>query len=149
MKLHALLSLALAAVLAPAADSGQTQASCTFRNGSGINPADYFCLSDPVVGRPWETEMSLVPTSGVSTVATALVFGLGGPTSGVFAAGVEVLIQPPVIGLHTTGGQYSILIPNDPDLIGVQLTTQGLRLEDAQPGMVFVALNALDLVLGV
>ena len=77
-------------------------ASCTFRNGSGINPADYTCTTLPVVGLPVPTPdlggldslLSTVQMPGDVPVATMAV-GMGGPrNSGLFAVQILANADP-------------------------------------------------------
>lgn len=121
------------------------QASCTFRNGTGINPPDYSCSSLPVLGTVWQGTMVTNP----NTIATWLGIGLSGPHIGIPYLGGEVLIDltvPPILlpGL----GSYAIALPNTASLLGLFLPTQGVRVDAVGPAQTVTLLNALDLVLG-
>jgi len=121
-----------------------TMASCTFRNGSGINPAEYECWSLPIMGKTWNTKI----TTNLDTIATYQIIA-SAPMPAFPIFGGELLINPAnhfiVTGLG--GGLQAIAIPNVPALNGGTLATQGLRL-DAPGGMpTLKLLNALDIVI--
>ncbi len=125
----------------------QLEASCTFRNGSGVNSTDYFCVTNPILGEEWTSVIDAAPSLGLLTTATAVVFGFGGPASGVFLPdGGELLIAPPAMFDLAVRARHSIPIPADSSLAGQLVSTQGIRFE-AGPSSV-VLLNAQDLVLG-
>lgn len=117
-------------------------ATCTFRNGSNINPADYTCVTLPVLGTNWTTGYN----TNAGTLATVLVLGPGGPSTGPPFAGGEILVAlaPPPITLIGSGN-ISIPIPGLPFALGTRLATQGIRV-DAGPRLVL--LNAQDIELG-
>ena len=118
-------------------------ASCTFRNGSGINPTGFNCTSGPVLGASWD---STIATTG-STSSTLL--GLSGTPGQLPFLGGEILIGlvPPPTFLPGVGA-HSVPIPSAPVFMGASLFTQGFRV-DAPGGIpALVLLNAQDLVLG-
>ncbi len=122
---------------------------CTFRNGSGVNLPGFSCLTPPAIGTIWQGAVDTTPTPGSTTTGTAVVFGIGGPTSGVFLlGGQELLISPPYLfdfGLGTHG----FPVPSDPTVVGTPLFAQGIRLElDEFLAGAIVLQNARDLVLG-
>ena len=114
-------------------------AQCVFRNGTGVNPTGYACVTKPALGTVWQ---STIPTPA-GTAGTFL--GLAGaPAPGIPFLGYEVLIQfSPAIFLSGLGS-FSVPIPNQAPLLGVVLPTQAFRLDSTG----FVMLNALDLTLG-
>ena len=125
---------------------------CVPRNGSGVNPMDYACVTNPTVGFTWTSAIDTTPSQGVFTAATAIRGGLGGATSGFFdALGQEFLVLPAFVHLISTGpsmGLHAFLVPNDPLLVGLGLSTQGVRLEltaDFEP--ITVLLNGVDITI--
>jgi hypothetical protein len=123
-------------------------ASCTFRNGSGVNPPDYACVTAPVLGASWTTTVATNPATSATVVMFALL-----PDAGLPFLGGEVLIDfalPPMV-VPGGGGMHSVPIPDDVRLLGAKFSSQGLRVESwpGGPGPVLVLLNALDLELGV
>ena len=124
-------------------DSGA--ASCTSRNGSGINPVGFTCTTRPVQGSNWQAQIA----TNVNTVAAFIAFAPGGPHPGFPLLGGEVLVQisPAPILLQGTGA-FSVPIPLGAIWLGYPISTQGLRLDNVGPTTTFVLLNALDLVLG-
>lgn len=121
-------------------------ASCSFRNGSGINPAAYNCTSLPVLGTNWTSVITTTP----NTVTTLIAIALGGGHPGIPYLGGEILVQltPDLIFIETPGS-YAIAVPNFPFLLGQSITAQGVRVEAIGPAQIAVLLNAVDLVLGV
>ncbi|MCC6784403.1 MAG: hypothetical protein IT457_16285 [Planctomycetes bacterium] len=120
-------------------------AACTFRNGTGVNPAEYRCVTLPVLGTNWQT---LVVTNP-NTLAAYVAIGLAGPHPGLPLLGHELLIQPsPAPVMIPTSGTLSLAIPNGPSWNGLALSTQGMRVDLAGPTTRLVLLNALDIVLG-
>ncbi len=120
-------------------------ARCEFRNGTGVNPTEYRCLNLPVLGTNWQ---SLVVTNP-NTLGAYVAIGLGGAHPGLPFLGGELLIQTsPAPVLIPTTGTLSLAIPSGPSWLGVQLATQGMRVDLAGPTSRLVLLNALDLVLG-
>ena len=120
-------------------------ASCTFRNGNGINPADYSCVTRPVLGTTWTTSFN----SNVNTVLTAMVLAPGGAATGPSPWSGEVLVAlAPRVLLVTGSGNISLPIPNNQSLAGYSLATQGFRLDIAGSNLAYVLLNAQDIHLG-
>lgn len=125
-------------------------AACTFRNGSGANPADYACFTDPVVGSTWTSTIDPTPTLAAFTAATAIAIGFGGPTSGVFVPGGEVLVVPLLfdVSVGAEVGAHSVPVPAMPAFVGLTVFTQGVRVELSPTLVAFnVQLNAQDLFL--
>jgi len=116
----------------------------------GLDPPDYSCTSAPVLGSTWTSAIATTPLMGVSTAATLVVFGMGGPVQGAAVRGFELLVLPPFDPIDpSTTGAHAIPIPSDPALSGLSVATQGVRVEVSPAGKpVFVLTNAQDLVLG-
>ncbi|MEM7202208.1 MAG: hypothetical protein AAF628_18205 [Planctomycetota bacterium] len=128
-------------------------ARCATRNGTGVNPADFSCQSPPALGSDWVTTVDTTPTAGQSTLATAVLVGLGGPLSGTLVPFGELLVLTPSELDTRTGpaaGTHTIPVPLNPSLSGAPISTQGVRLEASPTGPnQIVLLNAIDLVIGV
>ena len=114
-------------------------ASCTFRNGLGGNPAIFTCTTNPIIGATWVTNI----TPAFDTLVTVLGVGLGGPTSGAFVFGWELLILPPIPVISTGFGTHTIPIPATATLVGVPAWSQGAQANTS--GVVLC--NAQDLTL--
>ena len=111
-------------------------ASCTFRNGSGINPVACSCTTLPIVGTNWQ----IAVTSGPQTLATLLLADvLAIPPFPIF--GGELLIAPAPFVVPTT-----IAIPYGWQ--GLEFHLQGVRLDLVGPDIVIVLTNAQDVVIG-
>lgn len=119
-------------------------ARCAFRNGRGLNPIGYSCVSAPVLGANWQTSIAMTPNSVASFVAIAIF-----PELGIPFGGGEILIGLVPDPLLLVGaGSHALLVPNVSTLLGAMVPTQGFRLDNLGPTTVLVALNAEDLVLG-
>ncbi len=120
-------------------------ASCTIRNGSDINPIDFVCRTDPILGSDWRATIQVTPSVGAATSATVILFG-SGPTSGfVHPVSGEPLIFPPFTS-DISLARHRVSLPSDPSLAGTTLYALGIRLEVAPETVVL--LNAVDLTLG-
>ena len=89
-----------------------THASCTFRNGSGLNAAGFDCVTEPELGSVWSSTIA----TNATTAGTVVAIGLGGPDAGTPFSGGELLIQlvpPPLLDLAL--GAHAVPIPNDTD----------------------------------
>ncbi|MBX3462991.1 MAG: hypothetical protein KF830_07460 [Planctomycetes bacterium] len=113
-----------------------TAASCTFRNGSGINPVALSCVTLPVVGSTWLIGL----TGGPNTLATFL-YADPTPIPAFPLFGGELLIAPTAFAIPT-----SIALPYS--FQGLQFALQGLRLDFDGIDLSFVLTNAQDTVLG-
>lgn len=120
-------------------------ANCTFRNGNGINPADFAYQTLPVLGQNWNTTIATNPNS----VTCYIAFAFGPAPSPIPVLNGEVLIRTTPAPVLVSGfGAFSIPIPSGAAWNGFQLSTQGVRLDVVGPTVGIVLLNALDLVLG-
>lgn len=119
-------------------------ATCTFRNGSGVNPADFSCVTQPVLGTSWQTSYN----TNASTVATLLALGVGPATGPVVFGGEVLLALSPVPGTLAGTGNLSLPIPSNPALAGATFSSQGYRVDVVGGAAAIVPLNAQDLVLG-
>lgn len=126
-----------------------TGGTCGFRNGSGTNPSAFFCATAPDLGTDWEVWVDPLPTEGIATIGTGVVFGLGGPSPGSFYKGYEILIAGPPIAVSSATGMHSFPVPASASFLGVPFSTQGVRLEDTGSDLVWVLLNAVDIVIGI
>lgn len=127
---------------------GGLPASATLVNGSGVNPVDYTVISLPVIGTSYSASIA----TNVATVAT--VVGVDQPAPAPFllpglASGEILLALSPALFLHPANGIHSIPVPNDPALIGIPLSTQGFRIELTGIVPMALALNGIDLVVGI
>ncbi|MBL8753847.1 MAG: hypothetical protein JNK15_11170, partial [Planctomycetes bacterium] len=113
-------------------------ASCTFRNGTGVNPVALSCATLPVLGSTWNLGM----TAGPQTLAT-FVFASDTAFGPFPLFGGELLIGPGVTEVGT-----SLALPNAPVFYGYGLSVQGLRLDWNGTDFVLVLTNAQDAVLG-
>lgn len=120
-------------------------ALCSFRNGSGVNPPDYACVTRPVLGTNWTTSFN----PNATTALTGLGLALGGPATLPSPFGGELLVSLTPGPLLVLGaGNISMAIPNNQGLIGFRLATQGVRLDVLPAGLQPVLLNAQDIQLG-
>jgi len=116
-------------------------ASCTVRNGHGINPLDFACVTPPVLGGTWRTAIATPAGTVASVIALAPLTSPGIPNP--FGPG-ELLVAPAPFYLHVALGAHSIPVPPTPSLVGAFVPSQGFRVNGA---FAIEALNALDLVL--
>ncbi len=127
-----------------------TNASATWRNGSGVNPDVFVSTSLPILGTSWT---STVDGTSVGASGLVLVVGYAGMHPGVMTPFGELLIDiasswsfTSWAGLGGTGvSQHAVFIPADPILIGIPASTQALF--NNVGGSILLA-NAWDLVIG-
>lgn len=122
-------------------------ASCTYFNGSGINPAAFWCATPPILGGTWHGTIANTP----NTLLTALVYSpLGMVTPAVPLFGGELLVSPSQAFVAFVGTTDCTLpIPSAASTwIGTQLALQGLRLDLVGGSPTFVPTNAQLLLLG-
>ena len=117
-------------------------ASCTVRNGHGINPLDFTCISPPVMGGIWQTAIATPPGTAATVVAVAPLPSAG--FTNPFGPG-ELLIGAPPFFTQVSTGSHAINVPTTPAIAGVQVPTQGFRVTS---GLAIAAMNAIDLVVG-
>lgn len=119
--------------------------SATTRNGTGVNPNAYQSLNSPAIGQTWTALVSGAFHPGSTFSA---ILGFGAPLAPVLTSLGEILVDPST-GPVTTSIQllvagvstHNTLIPNDPNLYGVQLYTQA-----ATTGNGIKLCNAVDLL---
>lgn len=114
-------------------------ASCTFRNGTNVNPVACTCTTLPVLGTTWNVDVAFGPqTVGTLLFASSTQFGpfplFGG----------ELLIGPSAFEIGT-----SVPLPPSPVFYGFELSIQGLRVDFNGTDFVLVLTNAQDVVVGV
>jgi hypothetical protein len=114
------------------------QASCTLRNGTGVNPVACTCATLPILGTTWNIAVS----SGPQTFAT-FVFASDSAFGPAPLFGGELLIGPSVFEIAP-----SIPLPAAPQFLGAQFAIQGLRLDWTGTEFVLVLTNAQDVVVG-
>lgn len=128
-------------------DATSTTASCSFRNGNGVNPAEYSCTTTPVIGTAWLSSIVTVPT----TIQTVVALGLGGPSAGVpspFGTGELLIGLAPAPALNLALGTHSVGVPADAAIAGLAIPSQGFRVDLPGTRLMISALNAQDLTLG-
>jgi hypothetical protein len=119
-------------------------ATCTFRNGRGVNPTGFTCTTLPVLGNNWVTQ---VPTT-TSTLQTLLGVALA-PAPGTPFYGGELLLDlssPPQI--DSARGTHTVPIPNVPSFLGLVASSQGFRIDVSGRVASVVVFNAQDVRLG-
>jgi hypothetical protein len=97
------------------------------RNGTGVNPLCLLSTGLPIIATSWTCEIDA--SSHVDAFATYLAI-YGNAVTGQWSAFGEVLVAPPLYGIATApvlGGtsHYAILVPPDPQLLGLWVYTQG------------------------
>jgi hypothetical protein len=113
--------------------------SCTFRNGTGVNPVGCFCLTPPVVGTNWDVDV----TNGPNTVTSLLLVGFEPlPAFPLFTWG-EIMVNP-LSAVITFSPPFPMSIPVEYGWHGDTFTLQGLRIDTTD----FVLTNAQDAVIG-
>lgn len=117
--------------------------SCTFRNGSGVNPAAFSCVTLPVLGGTWTANVAATPT----TLLTGLFISQGAIPAFPLGA-YELLVDPftwfDVLGYVT----HTVAVPSSPQFLGYDAFVQGVRVEVVGPDLVIELTNAQDLVIG-
>jgi len=125
----------------PAAGPPVVCATCTERNGSGINQVAYACAHPPILGTNWVTFVAVTQF----TLATYVAIGAG-PAQVPILEG-ELLIDLSFNVFLPGRGEHVIPIPNDSAFLGLPLYTQGFRV-DRIVSPVLSLLNAQDAVIG-
>jgi hypothetical protein len=116
--------------------------SCATRNGSGINPVDYACVTLPVTGASWQTTITAKGDTVSTIVAIAPAPDIAGSPN-PFGTGEVLIGLAPFPTLFAGLGAHSVPVPANPALIGKSASTQGFRVNSA---FQIEALNALDIV---
>ena len=119
-------------------------AACNLRNGNGINPIDYLCVTTPVLGSPWQSSIATPFGTSATIVALAPGGAATGPGNPLGTGELLISLFPAPI-LNIGVGNHSMPVPLDPSLAGLTLATQGFRLMST---LTVDALNAQDLFLG-
>ena len=114
-------------------------AVASIRNGTGVNPSNYFPVNTPRIGMNWEA-LVFGPPPYISVIIPTL----NGPTSGTILSSGELLVQPPFLPYFVSTGSHSIPIPSEVGLLGRQYSTQGATLVSGA----LTLLNAVDLTFG-
>ncbi len=125
-----------------------TLASVVSENGTGINPDILSTVTLPVLGTQWQSQID-----GGSVGASGLTFLVGYSSPFAFVTGIgELLIDVSSSWMMTSisgGGSsissHSVLIPDDPALLGIAAYTQGLLNNLGGSAQLT---NALYLILG-
>lgn len=118
-------------------------ASCTVRNGSGVNPVACACATLPVLGTTWNVDVTPGPN-------TALTFLFASETPAPFPVplfGGEALIFPPVAQIAGSG-THAVALPPSLQFLGYELFLQGMRLDVVGANLALVLTNAVDAVVG-
>jgi len=127
-----------------------SNASATWRNGSGVNPDVFVSTSLPLIGTSWT---STVDGASVGATGLVLVIGYSGSYPGLTTRFGEVLIDPtsPLAfmswaSLDGTGNsRHVVSIPNEAILLGAGASTQAMFYDVG--GAILLA-NAWDLEVG-
>lgn len=118
-------------------------ASCTLRNGSGINPVACTCASLPVLGSTWNVAVAASP----NTLLT-LCYAAELPTPfPIPLFGGELLIDPAAVSLPGNL-LHPVPLPLALQFLGTPLFVQGVRVELVGPTLALQLTNAQDAVLG-
>jgi hypothetical protein len=121
----------------------QPAASCSLRNGTGVNPVQFSCSTLPVLGTTWLLDAA----ANSSSIWTFALLSFS-PSSPVPMYGGEVLISPPAASIPGFG-VHALNLPNTAVWNGIPVFLQGFRI-DAPGGIPqVVLLNAIDAVLGI
>jgi hypothetical protein len=120
-------------------------ASCHYYNGNNVNPASFGCLTGPILGEAWQTQIFNTP----NTLLTAIVYAPAGLGPAVPLFGGEFLLNPSQPLVAFTGTTlYTIQIPPEASWAGATFALQGVRLELIGGTPTFVPLNAMLAILG-
>jgi len=119
-------------------------ALCAFYNGTNTNPADFTCVTLPVLGTTWVGNIA----GNANTVLTFLVFAPGGLASPSPLFGGELLIDSTSAIALAGLGVYTIGIPSGPGWLGIVLPFQGFRVDVVGGTATFVPLNANERMRG-
>jgi hypothetical protein len=117
-------------------------ASCTFRNGTGVNPAVCSCSTLPFLGSPWT--VTVAPDANTLFTFAYAADAAFGPFP---LFGGELLIAPGAIGLPGNV-THTVPLPASMRFLGAQLFVQGLRLQLVGTELALELTNAQDVVVG-
>jgi hypothetical protein len=128
-----------------------TVAAFFFENGTNQNPADYQTFDAPSLGNTWSSSIALTPTSVLSLLAIAPGPAVALPY--ICPSACELLVQPAGVFLYLydfATGSHNLSIPATPSLSGLELISQGGRIDWPAAGVPSLQLlNAYRLRLGV
>jgi len=120
-------------------DGNPWPASCTLRNGSGVNPVACACLDLPVLGATWHIDTA----PNANTVLTYVMVAFQPAATPLPFLGGEVLID--LAALPLAGfGTHAMTIPAGPMWLGFPVCAQGCRFDVVAGRAQLVMLNAID-----
>lgn len=117
-------------------------ASCTRRNGTGINFLGCECVTRPIMGSNLIIGFTPDPNTVLTFVALS---GAPFPATPLFSG--ELLVDPTALEAFTNVGTHTFPLPPAPALFRQTAYMQGARL-DATGGGTIVLLNAIDVTIG-
>ncbi|MEO0478344.1 MAG: hypothetical protein AAF196_02565 [Planctomycetota bacterium] len=129
---------------------GESTASCAVSNGTGVNPTDLSCTTDPKLGTTWQldiaTNSNTVSTSLLLSLAPAAPFTIPGLGLNEFLLDLNHAIELP----PTTTGVYDIVMPRTSARAFWDLPVylQGIRCDSIGGTPTLTATNRIDAVLG-
>ena len=118
-------------------------ASCRFRNGSGVNPIGFECVTMPVLGTTWTSLIAMTP----QTTSTYLGLAVGAAQTPLLGGEILIGFIPEPL-LQQGAGTHAIPIPNVGNLLGAELYAQGFRMERNGGSLSIALLNGQQLTLG-
>lgn len=121
-----------------------TPASCIYRNGSGVNLAGFYCMSNPALGTTWSLH---VPT-GPATVQTLVAIATAADPGAPFLGGELLLDAAQSAQVHSAYGVHDVPIPNDPAFLGLFLATQAFGIGVSGGAVTVDVFNAQDVRIG-
>ncbi len=116
---------------------------CAFRNGTGVNGTGYHCVTNPVLGSTWQSQVTINGATIMSYVAVG-----GVPDPGTPLLGGEVLVGGVFVTLDSAAGNHSVLVPNTSAFLGARFYSQAFRVDAPGGTPRLILLNAQDLRCG-
>ncbi|MFT5291985.1 MAG: hypothetical protein ACI8QS_002204 [Planctomycetota bacterium] len=127
--------------------NGGNDASVTFRNGSGVNPAVFSTVTLPITGTDWVTSVDAAGAGAAGGLT--FLFSYQNQLGGIPSSFGEILVDLSSAYVDFTfsavsggTGTHSSPVPNDPSLIGFAFSSQ------AFVNQVSLVTNALDAIIG-
>jgi hypothetical protein len=114
-------------------------------NGSGINPVEYLPLNKPSIGAPYQARIPIYPGTDFTIIAYDVP---AAPFQVVEVVGEILLAFSPAVFYDVKFGAHSLPIPANCAFVGIQLASQGFRVESSQGYGLTHALNRVDLTIG-